>query len=198
MLGMRERMGLGGALAYKTLDNFLPERQQSKDRPTIITALAVARSFLDKRRTLVFCGPNGVGKTHLAAGVGNALIDKYGDYPVCFIPFQEALRNLKETYRDGYEGVGEAWFLDRWWNIPVLILDEVGQAGLEERPSEFTRRIGYDIIDGRYRAGNRPMILTTNKTVAELSNWITESAVSRLLEMGEFVEMRGKDMRVKK
>lgn len=197
-LPMRDRIGLGGALADRTFDNFRPEDQPAKDRPTIIAALNAAKSFLENPRTLVFSGGNGVGKTHLAAAVGNAIIAKHGMYPVrvYFISFQDALRQLKKTYQQGYEGVGEEWYLDRWRKVPVLILDEVGQAGLEEKPSEFTRRIGYDIIDGRYRAGNKPIILTTNKEPSELRLWITDSGVSRLFEMGEFLQMTGQDWRV--
>lgn len=189
---MRERMGLGGRAAEQTFASF-----EAKAQPR---AYQIAASFLEEPRTLVFSGGNGLGKTHLACAIANAIIEKHGFVPVrvCLVTFQDALRKLRETYRDGYDGMGEEYWLKRWREVPVLVLDEVGQAGLEDKPSEFTRRIGYDIVDARYRAGNRPIIMTTNKTPGQLGDWITESAVSRLQEMGEFVLMTGKDWRMKR
>jgi DNA replication protein DnaC len=197
VLTMRERIGLAGVLADKTFDNFDPDYQEPKHRPSMHVALKEARGFMDKRRTIVFHGPNGVGKTHLACAIGNALIEQHGmmPVPVCFISFQDVLLKIRETYRDHYEGMGETWLLEKWLGVPVLILDEVGQRGLEERPSEFTRRIGYQLIDGRYRMRNRPIILTTNKNPGKLGEWITESAVDRLFEMGTFVQMEGRSWR---
>ena len=189
---MRDRLGLGGVAFERTFQTF-----DAKAQPQ---AYQVATDFLDDPRSIVFSGPNGIGKTHLAMAVGNALLEKHGGlagWVVCFLSFGDALRKLRTTYQNGYEGMGEEWWLNRWREIPVLILDDIGQAGLEKEPSEFTRKIGYDIIDGRYRAGNRPVILTTNKAPGQLGDWITESAVSRLYEMGDVVLMKGKDWRLK-
>lgn len=196
---MRDRLGLGGTAVGKTFDNYLPDSQPAQYRAGLRKALETAKSFLDNPRTLVFYGPNGVGKTHLSLAIANALLEKHGEFParVYFITFGDMLTQLKATYKDGYEGMGEEWYIERWRGIPVLILDEVGQQGLDDKPSEFTRRIGYDVIDGRYRAGNKPIVMTTNKTSGKLGEWITESAVSRLFEMGEWVRMEGKDWRTK-
>ena len=187
---LRDRLGLGGVAIERTFATF-----DAKAQPK---AYQVATAFLDNPRSIVFSGPNGIGKTHLAMAVGNALLEKQGWLAeVWFIHFGDALRKLRATYQTGYDGFGEEWWLKSWREIPVLILDDVGQAGLKE-PSEFTRKIGYDIIDGRYRAGNRPIILTTNKAPGQLGDWITESAVSRLYEMGDVVLMKGKDWRLKR
>lgn len=182
---------MGGRAQSKTFANF--------DRSAQPEAYRAARSFLEKRETLVLCGPNGVGKTHLAYSIGNAILEKHGsaNAPVLFITFDDALRQLRETYRDGYEGQGEWFYLERWITIPVLLLDEAGQAGRRgpTGDGEFTRRIGYDIVDGRYRKG-LPMVLTTNKTPNQLAEWITRSAVDRLSEAGRFIEMEGKSWRL--
>ena len=197
---MRDRLGLGGEAVSKTFETYLPDLQPPKYRAGLRKALETAQSFLDNPRTLVFYGPNGVGKSHLATAIGNALLDKFGPMsaPVYFIQFDDALAQLRATFQNGYEGMGEGYYMDRWRGIPVLILDDVGQAG-RERPTgdgEFSRRIGYDIVNGRYRAGNKPMIITTNKAPGELGLWITDSAVSRLFEMGEWVKMEGEDWRI--
>jgi len=187
---MGERLGLRGTASSKTFAAF-----EAKAQPK---AHAAATAFLESRQSLVFYGPNGVGKTHLALAIANALIAQYGLYsaPVYFTTFDDALRQLRRTYQESHEGPDEQFYIERWRTVPVLILDEVGMTG-RGRPSEFTRRIGYDIIDGRYRLGDKPIIITTNKPPSELGEWITESAVDRLMEMGEFIEMRGESWRLR-
>jgi len=190
VLSMRARLGLDGVAVQRTFETFEAEAQPE--------AYGAAKAFMDKPESILFHGPNGIGKTHLALAIGNALLEKHGiaSAVVCFITFDDALQQLRATYKDGYEGMGEEFYIDRWRAIPVLILDEVGMKG-RHTASEFTRRIGYGIIDGRYRAGNKPIIVTSNKTPGGLGEWITESAVSRLFEMGRVIEMRGADWRVK-
>lgn len=195
---MRDVIGLGGTAIKKRFATFEGMAQPK--------AYQAARAFMDNRQSLVLHGPNGIGKTHLALAIGNALLEKHGELSispsgevgptVLFITFDDALRQLRKTYKDGYEGFGEDYYIDRWRSIPVLILDEVGMEG-RHKASEFTRRIGYDIVDGRYRAGNRPIILTTNKAPGKLGEWITESAVDRLFGMGRVIRMEGKSWRRK-
>jgi len=190
---MRDRLGFSGTAGTKTFHNFNRSKQPR--------AYDIAVEFdLNPRwnKSLVFWGPNGIGKTHLALAIGNALLERRGvvNVPVLFITFDDALRQIRKTFQGGYDGQGEWHYIDRWTTIPVLILDEVGQAG-RDKPSgdgEFTRRIGYDIIDGRYRNG-KPIVLTTNKSPNKLCEWITQSAVDRLWEMGTLVNMEGKSWR---
>lgn len=195
----RRIIGLGEQHDHCTFEGFEQARQPD--------AYKAARAFLQDRGTLVLHGPNGTGKTHLAVAIAGELVKEWGyvtgDYStgmggvVGFWTFGDALRILRKTYRKGYDGLGEEWFMDRWRTIPVLVLDEVGQEGLDEKPSEFTRRIGYEIVDGRYRNGHLPIVMTTNQTVGGLYDWITKSAVDRLFEMGEFVKMEGRSYRLR-
>lgn len=192
---MLELLGFGGEAATKTFDSFDRSRQPE--------AYDIAIKFdlnPHRNKSLVFWGINGLGKTHLALAIGDAILKRRGtaNAPVLFVTFDDALKRIKKTFDEGYDGQGEWHYIERWTTIPILILDEVGQAGRDKPPGDgdFTRRIGYDIIDGRYRKG-LPIVLTTNKSPNELCEWITQSAVSRLYEMGEFIEMKGVDWRLK-
>jgi len=204
-------VGLGPKEVPCTFANF-DQTCQSKacNRAMQVKAYQAALKYLGEARSLVFFGDLGVGKTHLVAAIVNELLKEspyltgiWGaedmDGPLCFLKFDDALATLKSTYRDGYEGMGEQWHIGRWRKVRHLVLDEVGQKGRHEEkgPSEFTRRVGYDIIDGRYRLG-KPIIITTNKTASELASWITQAAVDRLFDGGEFVEMRGDSYRRRK
>ena len=204
-------VGLGPKEVPCTFANFDQTWQpEPKDRAMAAKAYRVALNYPGEPRSLVFFGDMGVGKTHLAAAIVNELLKSSPyltgiwepedmDGPLCFLKFDDALATLKSTYRDGYDGMGEQWHIDRWRKVRHLVLDEVGQKGRHEEkgPSEFTRRVGYDIIDGRNRLC-KPTIVTTNKTATGLAAWITQAAVDRLFDGGEFVEMRGQSYRKKK
>ena len=191
---MRDRIGMGGIAEAKTFANF-----NAKAQPT---AYETMTAYLDEPRTVVLGGPNGTGKTHLAMALGNAIIERDGLYPgwvpVLFRSFQDMLFRVRATYSPSYEGMGLGYYLARWRSVPLLIMDDVGPAGLDQSPSEHTRMIGYMVVDARYRAGDKPMVITTNKDPDDLGDWLTKSAVSRLFELGSWVEMRPGDWRLKR
>ena len=78
----------------------------------------------------------------------------------------------------------------------VLILDDVGKT--KPRDISFLQGVYFRIIDERY-AGNKPIVLTTNLSLADLEAHIGGSCADRLNEMcgtENIVQMRGKTYRV--
>lgn len=193
----RRRVGLAKNLWSKTFESFDKSRQPE--------AYKAAKAFLENRHSLILRGPVGTGKTHLACAIMNELLkdsclltgiwtpEDFKAGPVCFTTFDDALRTLRTTYNKHYEGMGEEFYIDRWRNVRLLVLDEIGQKG-RDIPKDFARRIGYDIVNGRYTNG-KPIVITTNQTLNGLCDWITDAAVDRLFEMGDFVETRGESYR---
>jgi DNA replication protein DnaC len=72
---------------------------------------------------MVFIGPSGIGKTHLAAAIANECIKQ--DNPVFFTTVSDLLDNLKSAFNPESLLPYERFF-DQIRNIPLLILDDLG------------------------------------------------------------------------
>lgn len=110
---------------------------------------------------LVLTGANGRGKTHLAAAVANALLDR-GE-PAYF----EVVPELLDWLREGYSQLGDDFDkrFARVKDAPVLVLDDLGaqSQGRPDTPYSVTWAEDklYQLFD--YRLVNAmPTIITTN------------------------------------
>src|SRR3712207_2347870 len=81
-------------------------------------------------RGLYFCGPVGVGKTHLAVAVMNEIITKKR-VPSLFVTVPELLDNLRGAYNDPGRDIDE--WMDSVKNADLLLLDDLGAERSEER-----------------------------------------------------------------
>lgn len=141
-------------------------------------------------RFLVIGGGTGRGKTHLAAGIYNALRGRGVDVEVW--PWAE----LRQTVMAGFGGGDAALNLEiarkRCRTAPVLIVDDLSVRG-EESPSLIAEWEA--IVDARYSAG-LPLAITTNEPAADLKKW-SERAFSRLYEKPRavWVAIKGQDRR---
>lgn len=162
-----------------TFDRFEPmEGKQS--------ALRVAMKWdPGSGRGLVFYGPTGVGKSHLACAIVNRLIDEG-----IFVRFLRTVNIPKENT----EEVEKLADPDE---VPVLVLDDLGAEKGTERALECL----YSIVDGRIWAGV-PTVLTTNFKPEDLAGKLSETQpgygerlLSRLKKACKLVPVAGKDMR---
>ena len=148
------RAGVPPGLRHCTLDSWEPMR------PKLKRAGKLVREFLDTwpltgPTGLLFHGPVGTGKTHLAiAIVMELLLEKKAD--ARFLDFRKLLKTIQESYNPEYKS-SEKQLLDRLLAADLLALDDLGA----EKPSEWVREtIGY-IINERYTRG-KPVVITTN------------------------------------
>ena len=146
-------------------------------------------AFYKRKTGLLLYGSVGTGKTHVAACVANALIDK--GYKVRMTNFGSIVSKLQESFQGRQKYID-----DLAENYNLLIIDDLGA----ERQSEFMKEQIFNVIDSRYRSG-KPMIVTTNLTAEQLKK--PEDVASgriydRILERCHPLKIDGESMRRKK
>jgi len=143
---------------------------------------------LDAGRGLWFMGDVGTGKTTLAMLVSRAALDAGRSVAIYSLP--RLLAEIRGTYEDGAQH-SYVDLLERLSAVDLLHIDDVGA----ERTSEWVLEQLYSIINARYEE-ERAIVITTNLAPAELTEQITERAVSRLLEIcGDPLPLFGEDKR---
>ena len=152
-----------------------------------------AHKFADQypavSRGLLFIGPAGVGKTHLAVSILRHLIDK--GFAGLFYEFGSLLKEIQDSYNPISKS-SELKVLAPVFQADVLVLDELGATV----PTEWVRDTMYQIINKRYN-DNKLTIFTTNyqDKNKELEERITYRLRSRLFEMCTNVVIDGEDYR---
>jgi DNA replication protein DnaC len=179
--------------ARAELNTYKPDTDSQRD------ALRLAKKFVEsfpvEQKGLVFHGPTGVGKTHLAIGLLKAVIRDKGARGF-FFQTTELLRLVRETYNRAVEET-EMEVLRPVLEADVLVLDDLGV----EKTSEWVQETLGLVINTRYNA-RRATIVTSNLRDpidnTDMNSFMVQLGVrsrSRLLEMCEWIEVQGADIR---
>jgi DNA replication protein DnaC len=144
--------------------------------------------FVERRESVLLCGPVGVGKTHCAQSLGHAACR--AGHTVLFTKTSALLRDLAGGRADG------SWEprLRRYLQPDVLILDDFGMREFTPTQAEDL----YELICERCRVGS--IITTSNRSPAD---WyalfpnavLAESALDRLVNSAHHVIFRGRTYR---
>ena len=184
----------------------IPARYSKCDFSTFITyeneklqracrkAQEFAAAFPVVDKGLLFIGPPGIGKTHVAVSVLREVVLK-GMRGVYY-----DTRSLLSTIRSTYNPVtraSEAEVLDEVMRAELLVLDDLGA----ERLTDWVEETMHLIVNTRYNE-KRPTVFTTNyedvSDAGDLDSLLVRVGYrlhSRLREMCEFLEYDGPDYR---
>lgn len=169
------RCGIPERFRDRSLDSFIAKNKGQIKAHKF--AIEFERFFeSNKGRCALFVGKPGTGKTHLAVGVGLALLKRR--IGVSFITAIRAIRRIKDTWsKNATETETEAVESLVWPEL--LILDEVGvQFG-----SEAEKILLFDVLNERYEKRKSTIILS-NLSIDEIKEYLGERIMDRMREDG--------------
>ncbi|MCK6677643.1 ATP-binding protein [Enterobacter asburiae] len=151
-----------------TFGNYQVSNDGQKHALTL--AKSYAQNFGSGFASFVFSGGCGTGKNHLAAAVGNYLLQR--DHTVLVVTVPDLMLRARKCYD---EGQSESALLDDLCRVDLLVLDEVGV----QRDTRNEWVLLNQIIDRRL-AAMKPVGVLTNLNFDELSKTLGERAMDRL------------------
>ncbi|MBF3746608.1 ATP-binding protein [Burkholderia pseudomallei] len=172
----------------KEIDEFDFEFQPSINRQQILDFVSLR--FLEKHENIIFLGPSGVGKSHLATSIGIAAAKKRTS--TYFIKCHDLIQNLK---RAKIENRLETR-LKHYTKYKLLIIDEIGYLPIDPEDA----KLFFQLIDMRYE--KRSTILTTNinfKAWDEVfqDTKLANAILDRVLHHATVVSIVGQSYRIK-
>lgn len=153
-----------------------------------ITALTQQKQWVKQRENVLLFGASGVGKTHLACGIGYALIEQG-----IRVKFTTATSIVQELQR-AKEALGLAELLTRMDKYDLIIVDDIGYV---KKTSQETQVL-FELIAHRYETGS--LMITSNQPFSAWDkifddNMMTVAAIDRLVHHATILEVGGESFR---
>ena len=153
-----------GFTAIKRLEEFDFSFQPQIDEKKIRELASL--QFLDKHENIIFLGPPGVGKTHLATAMGVKACQ--ANKRVAFFTVQQIISELVVANTTG----SLPKFLQKINRLDLLIIDELGYMDLDT----VQAGLFFQLISKRYEKGS--VIVTTNKNPDQWGDIFNDSVVA--------------------
>lgn len=179
-----------GFPTIKTLEQFDFTFAQGVDKKQIMGLASLG--FIQRMENIVFLGPSGVGKTHLAIALG--YLATQSGLKARFITAADLVILLENAYKEGkYDVV----FRNGILSSKLLIIDELGYLPLQRHQADHF----FQVIAKRYEKGST--IVTSN---LNFSQWdksfsgdqaLTSALLDRLLHHSHIIPIKGDSYRLK-
>ena len=172
----------------KTLEEFDFTFQPSVDKKVIHEMATM--SFVHQAVNLVFLGPPGVGKSHLAVALATAALSQ--GYSAYFVNVAELMDELKRAQEENRLNAR----MRKYLRPKLLVIDEVGYLPFDP----VAASLFFQLISTRYEQGS--VILTSNKGLGDWGQMFGDAVLAtaildRLLHHAHIVNIRGASYRMR-
>jgi DNA replication protein DnaC len=174
--------------ARKSLEEFDYDHARSLKRETI--AHLGTLDFVAGRENVVFLGPPGTGKTHLAIGLGIRACQ--AGHRVAFATAAQWVARLADAHAAGRLQAE----LVRLGRYPLLVVDEVGYIPFEAEAANLF----FQLVSARYERAS--LIVTSNKPFGRWGevfgdDVVAAAMIDRLVHHAEVVALKGDSYRLR-
>tara|TARA_B100000035_G_C21012158_1_gene560139 strand:- start:120 stop:902 length:783 start_codon:yes stop_codon:yes gene_type:complete len=181
---------IAGFPAIKLIDDYDFRFAAGAPKKTVQSLQSMA--FVERKENVIFLGPSGVGKTHLAIGIG--YLATQSGIKVRFMTAADLVFQLEKAQQQGRFDQ----FLKRSIMAPsILIIDEIGYLPLQKNQANLF----FQVIAKRYEHGS--IILTSNLSFGDWDDTfannsaLTAAMLDRLLHHAHIVQIKGDSYRLK-
>lgn len=176
------RLPVGKTLETFEFDSIAAENRQK------LTALTGDTHWVNQAHNLLLFGPSGVGKSHVAAGLGHALIDQG-----CRVRYATA-SSLVQELQAAKQALRLSDALIKLDKYAVLIVDDIGYV----KRSEAETSVLFELIAHRYESTS--LIITANQPFSAWDSIFPDSmmavaAIDRLVHHATLLELNGESYR---
>ena len=171
----------------KPLDRFDWQFNPNIDRRRIMELATCA--FIRRHTDLLFIGPPGTGKTHLAQALGYEAIKR--GHSVRYVSIFDLVRELMTD-----EALADGRLLRKYLKPDLLIIDDMGLKQLPSRTGEHL----FEVIMRRYEL--RSTLMTSNRPIEDWGHLIGDvpaagAILDRLLQSAEILAFKGRSYRLR-
>jgi len=186
---VQTNLKLSGIPAPRRLEDFDFDAQPSVSK-SVIDELSTLR-FLHQGENVLFLGPPGVGKTHVAVGLALKAIER--GHRVYFLSLHDLVTKARRAREKNWLGT----LLATLMRNDLLILDELGYLPLDAADATFL----FEVVSKRYEA-MKPIIVTSNKSYGTWNDIFPDpilatALLDRLLHHSTTISLKGESYRLR-